>query len=91
MCYTSLIFPVYTQAFEGERVMFYQENTSDKWHVSRYHTIKHCLLLYPMLKSSKKYRNFRDFRKVWKHFKTVLEEFIRFLKVFGKSLESSGN
>ena len=31
------------------------------------------------------YESLRHFRTFWKHFKTVFEEFIRFLKIFGKS------
>ena len=36
--YASLVFSVYTRAFR-----LYSENTSDKWHIPRYPTRKHCI------------------------------------------------
>ena len=42
ICHASLVFSVYTRAFR--RVcMVYKENTSDKWHVPRYPSRKHCI------------------------------------------------
>ena len=38
---------------------------------------------------SERYGNLRDFRKLRKPFKTVLKEFIRFLKILGKLGKSS--
>ena len=38
ICHASLVFSVYPRA-----LCVYEENTSDKWHVPRYPTRKHCI------------------------------------------------
>ena len=59
----------------------YEENTSDKWHVSLYRTRKHCILFYPMPKSSENLGKFweelghlREFPKTSETIQPVLEE-----------------
>ena len=88
-----LYFP-YTHEPLGECV--YEENTSDKWHVRRYPTRKHCNNYFiPCLNLRKTYGNFGKsseisaiFRKLVKRFKPVFEElkrFMNFLENFGNS------
>ena len=86
ICHASLVFSVCGN----------EENTSDKWCVSRYPTKKHCITTF-MPKSSENLRKFLKeleisghFRKLRKRFKPVFEERKRLMKILEnlwKSLE----
>ena len=79
---------LYTHEPLGECV--YEENTSDKWHVPRYPTQKHCITTLSHAQIFGKLMEiFGRARKP--QFKSVFQMFLWFFKIFGKSSENFGS
>ena len=77
----NLYFP-YTRTHEPLGEYVYEENSSDRWHVPRYPTRKHCIYNY--------FISCLNLRQIYRNFRKSSEMAQNGFKIFGKSSEVFG-